>query len=131
MGYGEKTSAEVERIAREIVDSALKVHRHFGPGLLESVYERSLAYELSQRGETVERQVVVPVRYGELEMDEGFRLDLLVGGLVVVEVKAVEQEHEIHKAQLLTYLKMTGLTLGLLINFNRVLLKDGIKRLIN
>jgi GxxExxY protein len=114
--------------AREIVDAALAVHRALGPGLLESVYEECLAYELKKRGVAFERQVVVPVNYDGLLLDAGLRLDLLVAQCVVVELKAVEAILPVHEAQLLTYLKLSRNRLGLLINFNVPLLKDGIKR---
>jgi GxxExxY protein len=114
--------------AREIVDAALAVHRALGPGLLESIYDECLAYELKKRGVAFERQVVVPVKYDGLVLDAGLRLDLLVAQCVVVELKAVEAILPVHEAQLLTYLKLSGKRLGLLINFNVPLPKDGIKR---
>ncbi|MBX9699362.1 MAG: GxxExxY protein [Acetobacteraceae bacterium] len=120
----------VDDVARQVVDAALAVHRALGPGLLESIYEQCLARELEMRGVPHARQVAVPVRYRGLELEGGFRIDLLVGGVVVVEVKAVEQLLPIHEAQLLTYLKLTNLRVGLLINFNVPLLKHGIRRLI-
>jgi len=117
-------------IAREIVDSAFSVHTALGPGLLESVYEQCLAHELRCRDLTVVRQVALPVLYRGVSIDAGFRLDLLVNELVVVEIKAAERLMPIHEAQLLTYLKLSGKRLGLLINFNTVRIKDGIRRLI-
>ncbi len=123
-------SVEEDRIAAEIVDAALKVHRAMGPGLLESVYEACLEHELIQRGLHVERQKPVPVVYDSVELKTGFKLDLLVGGLVIVEVKTVEELAPIHHAQTLTYLRLTGNRLALLINFNVPLLKNGIKRII-
>src|SRR5581483_7531559 len=104
------------------------VHRELGPGLLESTYEACLFYELCSRGLFVERQKELPVRYKGLAIDAGYRLDLLIEGRVVIELKAVDQLQPIHEAQLLTYLKLSGCTLGLLINFNVKILKDGIKR---
>jgi GxxExxY protein len=121
---------EQDFLARQIVDSAFAVHRVLGPGLLESVYEQCLAHELAVRGIQVARQVAAPVVYRDTRMDTGFRMDLLVGGLVVVEVKAVEKIAPIHEAQLLTYLRLAGYRVGLLINFNVTLIKDGIKRMI-
>lgn len=119
-----------DEIAKEIVDAALKVHRALGPGLLESVYEQCLAYELESRGLNVLTQVAVPVVYGAVRIDTGFRLDLIVDDIVIVELKAVEQMIPLYDAQLLTYLKLVGRHLGLLINFNVPLLKHGIKRLV-
>lgn len=122
---------KANEISGEIVDAAIKVHMTLGPGLLESVYEACLAYELSQKGFRVERQLLLPVRYGETTVDAGLRLDLLVEDMVIVELKAVETLLPIHSAQLLTYLKLGNYPLGLLLNFNVVRLKDGIKRLVN
>ena len=121
---------ETERNASAVVDSALKVHRALGPGLLESVYETCLCHELTQRGVPWKAQVTVPVVYDGLRLDSGLRLDVLVAETVIVELKAVEKMIPLFKAQLLTYLKLTGLRLGLLINFNVPLIKDGIKRII-
>ena len=120
---------DVDRVAKAIVDAAFHLHSHFGPGLLESVYEACLAHDLRQRGLRVERQVPVPVVYGELRFDEGFKIDLLVEGCVIVELKATTQDHPVFRAQLVTYLRLTGLRLGLLINFNKKLIKDGIERI--
>jgi len=117
-------------ITRHIVDSAFAVHRTLGPGLLESVYERCLAYELEKRGLPVARQVMLPIRYEKLFVEAGFRLDMVVGDCVVVEIKSVEQLLPIHEAQLLTYLKMANHKLGLLINFNVLRIKDGVRRLV-
>jgi GxxExxY protein len=117
-----------EAIAREIVDSAFAVHSTLGPGLLESVYEQCLAAELNFRDVPVVRQLPVPVIYRDVRMDAGFRIDMVVGGMVVVEVKAAEKILPIHEAQLLTYLKLSGYRLGFLINFNVPLIKDGIRR---
>jgi GxxExxY protein len=130
MGFGETTSEEIERVAHEIVDAAFKVHVKLGPGLLESAYRTVMIYELRKRGLDVKYEVAVPVIYDEITLDAGYRLDLLVNDCVIVEVKAVEKLHPIHEAQLLTYLKLTGKRLGLLINFNTRLIKDGIKRIV-
>lgn len=131
MSYGEQTSERIERVASEIVDAAFKVHRILGPGLLESVYEACLAHELAMRGLSVVRQLRVPIIYEGIEIEAGLRIDLLVEDCVLVEVKAVEALNPIFKAQALTYLKLTDKKLCLLINFNVVLIKDGIKRVVN
>ena len=123
-------SPEHDRVAREVVHSAYAVHTALGPGLLESVYEQCLAQELVLRGLFVASQVAVPVEYKGVRTDAGFRIDLLVERLIVVEVKAVETALPIHQAQLLTYLRLSGYQLGLLINFNVRLLKNGIHRLV-
>jgi len=123
-------SPEHDRVAREIVDSALTVHSSLGPGLLESVYEECLAYELRSRNVEVATQVALPVIYREVTIDAGFRMDMVVSNLVIVEIKAVDRLMPIHEAQLLTYLKLSRKRLGLLINFNSVRVKDGIRRLI-
>lgn len=123
-------SEQEDLIAAAIVDSALTVHRQLGPGLLESVYELCLFHELSKRSIPVERQVGFPIQYDDLKIGAGLRLDLLVDDLVIVEIKAVEKLAPVHQAQLLTYLKLTDKKLGLLINFNVPLIKDGIKRMV-
>jgi len=128
--YGESTTPEMERIAAEIVDAAFKVHTALGPGLLESVYETCLEYELLKRGLRVARQKKVTIQYDDRILDDALRLDLLVEDLVLVEVKAVETMHPIFTAQTLTYLKLTNKRLAFLINFNVVRIKDGIKRMI-
>ena len=117
--------------AKQIVDAALSVHRALGPGLLESVYETALSHELVKRGLQVERQVPVTFVYGGQRYDEGFRIDLLVADCVIVELKSVEEVHPVNKKQLLTYLRLSGKRLGLLINFNSALLKHGITRIVN
>lgn len=121
---------EEDRIGKEIVDAAFQVHSALGPGLLESVYEACLAEELALRAFRVDAQRPVSVLYRERKLDVGFKLDLLVEDLVIVEVKAVEKSLPVHEAQLLTYLKLSGKRLGYLINFNAPLLKDGIKRMV-
>jgi GxxExxY protein len=126
----EPISAEMNRIAQQIVDSAYHVHRALGPGLLENVYEVCLTHELGKRGLQVERQVAVPVIYDGVRLDVGYRLDLLGEGQVVVELKAVESILPLHKAQVLTYLKLSGRRLGFLINFDVPLIKDDIERLV-
>ena len=117
------------QVAKEIVDAAFKVHSVLGAGLLESVYETCLEYELTKRDLTVDRQVALPVIYENAQLDAGFRLDLLVNRCVIVELKAVAELLPIHTAQLMTYLKLSQHRLGLLINFNTPLIRDGIKRI--
>ena len=116
-------------IGKVVVDAALSVHRELGPGLLESVYEAVLAQELRERGLRVDRQVAVPIEYHGMRFDEGFRADLIIEGKVILELKSVEDVINAHKKQVLTYLKLSGLRLALLINFNVHLIKDGIKRI--
>ena len=117
-------------LSKVVIGAAIEVHRQLGPGLLESVYEECLAYELNRRHIPFERQKPIPVVYHEVHLDCGFRLDLLVDSLVVVELKAVDELAPIHQAQMLTYLKLTGCKLGLLLNFNEAKLRDGIKRVV-
>lgn len=124
-------SEREDLIASAIVDSSLTVHKRLGPGLLESVYELCLFHELTKRSISVERQVGFPIQYDDLKIESGLRIDLLVDNLVIVEIKAVEKLAPVHQAQLLTYLKLTDKKLGLLINFNVPLIKDGIKRMVN
>ena len=130
MGYGESLPPEIERVAKEIVDAAFKVHKALGPGLLESVYEICLCHELAKRNVPFEKQLSLPVMYEGIRLDAGLRLDLLVAEAVIVELKAVERMSPLYEAQLLTYLKLSGKRLGLLINFNSPVLKDGFKRLV-
>jgi GxxExxY protein len=118
-------------VAKQIVDVAFKIHTTFGPGLLESVYETIIAYELQKRGLQVIRQQAIPVVYESIRMDIGFRADLIVENKVVVEIKSVEAIAPVHKKQLLTYLRLTDKKLGLLINFNVDLIKEGINRVVN
>jgi GxxExxY protein len=118
-------------IARVIVDAAFKVHTTLGPGLLESVYEAALEYELKKRGLGVGRQEPLPVVYEDVRLDEGFRIDLLVEDKVIIELKSVEQVAPVHKKQLLTYLRLADKRLGLLINFGTALIKEGITRVVN
>ncbi|MBL0125900.1 MAG: GxxExxY protein [Flavobacteriales bacterium] len=122
---------EEDRIAKLALDAAFKVHRTLGPGLLESAYVHCMIHEMKEQGLAVQHQHVLPLQYGDLKLDAGYRLDLWVEEKVVIEVKAVSELIPIHTAQLLTYLKLTGNRLGLLINFNEVLLKDGIRRIAN
>ena len=119
------------KTGRVIVDAAVAVQRELGPGLLESVYEAVLARELMDRGLQVERQVSVPIVWRGMRFDEGFRADLVVAGKVIVELKSVEAVNNAHKKQLLTYLRLTGMKLGFLLNFGAAVMKDGITRTVN
>ena len=127
----EEPSEEEDRIAALIVDACVKIHIALGPGLLESVYERVLAYELQQRGCAVQVQVPVPIVYGGMAFQEGFRADLIVDGRIIVEIKSVERLMPVHNKQLLTYLRLTDLRIGFLVNFGEALMKTGIHRIIN
>jgi GxxExxY protein len=116
-------------LVRLAVDAGLKVHRTLGPGLLESVYEHCLAYELEARGVSVKRQPILPIRYGDVCLDAGYRLDLLVEDLLIIEIKSVEALTRLHEAQMLTYLRLSQCRVGLLMNFNATLFKHGVRRL--
>src|ERR1700722_16184115 len=124
-------SRSLNSITGQIIGSGIKVHRLMGPGLLESVYLTCLCYELKKAGLIVEREKMVPLFYEGVRLDQSYRLDLLIQEKVVVEIKAVESITAVHKAQLLSYLKLTGCPIGLLINFNVELLKEGICRMVN
>lgn len=126
----EPLPAEIEELAKQTVDASIKVHRTLGPGLLESVYETCTAFEIKESGLLAATQVALPVIYRDIHMDAGLRVDMLVENCVIVELKSVENMNPIYEAQLLTYLKLTGLRLGFLINFNVVRLKNGIKRMV-
>lgn len=138
MGRMERKPPQLERVAsdsskeltREIIGAAIEVHRALGPGLLESAYEACLAFELAERGLRIERQKALPVVYKGLDLDAGYRLDLLVEDKVIVELKAVEAVNAVHEAQMLSYLRLSGCKIGLLINFNVKLLKNGIRRFV-
>ncbi len=119
---------DIEVIGKEIVDASLRVHRELGPGLLEGAYEECFLFELKDRGLGVDQQKLLPVTYRGHRIDAGYRIDLLVENKIVIELKAVEQLIPLHDAQLLTYLRLSGCTLGYLINFNVTLLKNGLKR---
>jgi GxxExxY protein len=121
---------DIEAIGKEIVGASIKVHKALGPGLLESAYQQCLAHELRQRGLQVECEVTLPIRYGDVDIDAGYRVDMLVSKEVIVENKAVERILGIHEAQLLTYLKLADCRLGYLLNWNVVRMKDGIKRMV-
>jgi GxxExxY protein len=124
------TEAQRDPLTQKVIGSAIEVHRCLGPGLLESAYEECLAWELSQAGLKVQRQVPLPVVYKEVRLDVGYRLDMVVESRLIVELKTVEKLLPIHQAQLLTYLKLSGLRTGLLLNFNSAVLRDGIKRMV-
>jgi GxxExxY protein len=118
-------------LSKTIIGAAIEVHRQIGPGLLESVYEECLCAEFRESGVGFERQVVLPVNYRGRKLDCGYRLDLVIDKLVVLELKAVKRLEPIHNAQLLTYLRLSGMRLGILLNFNELLLENGIKRVVN
>jgi len=122
---------KINEITNEIIGAAIEVHRALGPGLLESAYEECLCHELTLRGIPFSRQQALPVSYKSIQLDCGYRLDLLVANSVVVEIKAIDGLLPIHEAQLLTYLKMGGWQVGLLMNFNVPVLKDGIRRIVH
>ncbi len=122
---------EIEVLATITVDAALEVHRQLGPGLLESAYEACLAYELELRGIRLQRQLPVPLSYKGKLVEVGFRADVLIGDKLLIELKAVDELQPIHRAQVITYLKLLNLPLGLLINFNSTLLKHGLRRVLN
>jgi GxxExxY protein len=125
------TSDELDRTSNDIIGAAIEVHRVLGPGLLESAYEQSLAWELGLRKIAVRRQVSLPISYKELRIEEAYRIDMVVNESIVLELKCVDRLEPIHTAQLLTYLKMTGFRLGLLLNFRVDLMRNGIKRVVN
>ena len=122
---------DIEEVARVIVDAAIKVHRTLGPGLLESAYQQCMAYELRKRGLKVDCEVALPVVYDGIIIDAGYRIDMLIEDMVIIENKTVDHLLPIHVAQLLTYLKLRGCQIGFLLNWNSVLMKVGIKRLVN
>ena len=126
-----KIDEKLDLVTRRIIGAAIEVHRHLGPGLLESAYEACLAFELVKLGFKVEQQKPLPLKYKEVQLDCGYRHDLVVEEAVIVEVKAVDQLAPIHDAQLLSYLRISGKSVGLLINFNVRILKNGLKRLVN
>ena len=119
-----------QELTEKIIGAAIEVHRALGPGLLESIYQTCLAHEMSLRGLRFEKEKPLPVEYKAIKLESGYRLDFVVEDKIVVELKAVDSIHDVHKAQLLTYLKLTGCKVGLLLNFNSAVLKDGIERLI-
>jgi GxxExxY protein len=119
------------QIGSTIVGAAIEVHKQLGPGLLETTYEVALAHEMSERGLTVKRQVAIPILYRGIRLDEGFRADMIVSDKVILELKSVDSINEVHKKQLLTYLKLAGIKLGYLMNFGEILMKKGITRIVN
>jgi GxxExxY protein len=118
-------------LSKIVFDCALKVHQSLGPGLLESAYEECLFYELKKQGLNVEKQKPLPLIYEEVKLDIGYRIDFIVNNKLIIEIKSVEALNDVHFAQLLTYLKLTNCKLGLLINFNVTLIKNGVKRVVN
>jgi GxxExxY protein len=122
---------EEDRIAKEVVDAAVKLHKHFGPGVYEAVYEPVLIHELKKRNFTTRNQIPVPLVYEGITFDVAFKIDVVVSELVILELKSVEKLEPVHFKQLLTYLRLTGLRLGLLINFGEAILKNGIHRVVN
>ena len=122
---------DINELSSVIIGAAIEVHKALGPGLLESVYEECLCHELSLRGFSFDRQKLLPVAYKGKQLDCGYRLDVVVEKSIIVELKSCESIEPIHKAQLLTYLKLSGLQLGLLLNFNTLVMRDGIVRVVN
>jgi len=122
---------DINRLSSKIIGAAIEVHKTLGPGLLESAYEECLCHELSLRGLSLERQKLLPVDYKGKRLDCGYRLDTVVENAIILELKSCEKIEPIHKAQLLTYLRLSGLSLGLLLNFNTPVMKDGIVRIVN
>ncbi|MFZ0728410.1 MAG: GxxExxY protein [Desulfobacterales bacterium] len=120
----------MNQLSGKVIGCAIEVHKHLGPGLLESAYEECLCHEFALQGIPYERQKELPIEYKGRKLDCGYRLDVVVGNVIILELKACEKIEPIHQAQLLTYLKLSGLRLGLLINFNVPILRDGIKRLV-
>ena len=125
------TPEELDRISNEVIGAAIEVHRVLGPGLLESAYEQSIAWELGLRNFQLRRQVPIPVLYKDLRIEEGYRVDIIVNEGVILELKCVDALEPIHTAQVLIYLKMTGLKLGMLLNFKVDVMRHGIKRVVN
>ena len=122
---------DIEKIGKDIVHCSIKVHKALGPGLLESAYQKCLAYELEQLGHKVQCELILPIEYGPVQIDAGYRVDMLIDDCVIVENKAVDALQPINEAQLLTYLKMKKLHLGYLLNWNVPVMKQGIKRMLN
>ena len=122
---------ELNRLSNGVIGAAIEVHKTLGPGLLESTYERCMCHELGLRGLSFERQKKLPVPYKGMQLDCGYRLDIVVENAIVIELKSCDKIEDIHRAQLLTYLRISGFSLGLLLNFNVRVMKDGIVRLVN
>ena len=121
----------INDLSGEVIGAAIEVHKHLGPGLLESAYEECLCHELSSRQIAYERQKPLPIHYKGIRLDSGYRLDVVVKGMIILELKSCEKIEDIHKAQLLTYLRLSGLRLGLIFNFNVPIMKEGIVRVVN
>jgi GxxExxY protein len=128
---GDAEARSLDELSEKVIGACIEIHRHLGPGLLESAYEECLCHELSLAGVKFERQKTLPVSYKSVKLDCGYRLDVVLEGSLIVELKTVDQLLPIHEAQLLTYLKLSGISLGLLINFNVPTLKQGLKRIVN
>jgi len=126
----QEVGADVDRVARAVVDAGFKVHKSLGPGLLESAYEHCLVHELAARGLSSQRQAPLPIRYNDVLLDAGYRLDLIVEDAVIVELKTVEALTRLHEAQMMTYLHFSDCRVGFLMNFNVVLFKNGVRRLV-
>jgi GxxExxY protein len=124
-------SEEINNLSYQIIGCAIEVHKILGPGLLESAYQNCLIFELKKAGLKVEKEISLPITYKSIELDHGYRIDLLINNQIVIELKTVEELTEVHKAQVLTYLKLGDFPLGLLINFHSKILKNNIKRYIN
>jgi GxxExxY protein len=122
-------NTEINQLTEQVIGAAIEVHRELGPGLLESAYQRALAHELRLRGVAFEEQKICPIKYKDLVIDDAYRLDFLINGLVVVELKTVDALLDVHDAQVLTYLKFTGCQIGLLMNFRSTMLTKGLRRL--
>lgn len=122
---------DFSEITGTVIDTAMSIHKELGPGLLETVYESVLCHELQRQGLHVKRQLAIPIRYRDQKFDEGFRADIMVEEKVIVELKSVEKVNVVHKKQLLTYLKLSGLKVGLLLNFGEALMRKGITRIVN
>jgi GxxExxY protein len=131
MNADAKSREELEELARQVLDSCVKVHRALGPGLLESTYQLCLAHELRSRGLQVRTEIALPVSYAGIQIETGYRIDMLVEDSIIVENKSVQTVHPILEAQLITYLKLSNRKIGFLINWNVQLIKDGIKRMVN
>ena len=122
---------DINKLTGKIIGAAIEVHKQLGPWLLESTYEECLCYELRQKNVSFDRQKNLPIRYKEVRLDCGYRLDVLVEGTIILELKSCDKIEDIHKAQLLTYLRLSGLKVGLILNFNVPIMKDGIVRVVN
>jgi GxxExxY protein len=122
--------AQRDPLTEKVIGAAIEVHRQLGPGLLESVYEECMTYELNQEGLYIQRQHPLPIKYKQIQLEAGFRIDLLVENRLIIELKAVDKIIALHERQLLTYMRLSGLKTGLLLNFNCFLMKDGIHRMI-